>query len=260
MRKSPDTKQRRICDRTRRDRTQGKQNIKCFGGGRRSRSALLPPRRRRRPSSAMAASCASAGSAPSNRRGPDCSSGSTTVISSRTAAGDGVVRAARRSCMARENDGRGIPSAARDVPGRAVGGRDAGPLDPLVHVRVRCGRCSRVDGRVGMPSVKRGVLGLSISFSSGRTSGVGSAGAARERKSVGRVGALMGNRRAMERGRSSISGSGAVCEAPVACRSTSGSFDAPLRRKPPRRKSMVAGCVSSNYSQAKDVGRLWYGD
>jgi hypothetical protein len=29
----PDTKHRRICDRTRRDLIQGKQNKKCFGGG-----------------------------------------------------------------------------------------------------------------------------------------------------------------------------------------------------------------------------------
>lgn len=43
-RKVPETKQRKICDRIRRDLIQGKQNKKCFGG---RRAVVLVPREAR---------------------------------------------------------------------------------------------------------------------------------------------------------------------------------------------------------------------
>lgn len=57
------------------------------------------------------------------------------------------------------------PLRERESEGRpcAVAGLEGGPLEPCVQVRARLGRWRRVDGRFGIVSVKRGVLGDSIS-------------------------------------------------------------------------------------------------
>ena len=51
-------------------------------------------------------------------------------------------------------------SGSATPPSRPVPGREGGPLDPCVHVRVRFGRCSLVLGRSCTPMRNSGVLGV----------------------------------------------------------------------------------------------------
>jgi hypothetical protein len=84
-------------------------------------------------------------------------------VTTGSGAGIGDTAADREKKGNRDCDRGDCTGGPLDVFGLAVGGRDAGPFEPVVHVRVKCGRWRRVDGNVGRPSVNRGVLGVSAS-------------------------------------------------------------------------------------------------
>lgn len=155
-------KHRRICFLIRRDLTHGKQNKKFFGGGPR----WLPD-----PDDDVAVAAFPIGSGSLRLR-------LRLLLSSRGASSPSAAAAAallrcdrlplplpllsplsrlrRLSPLTIAASG----SATPPPPSRPVPGREGGPFDPCVHVRVRFGRCSLVLGRSCTPMRNSGVLGV----------------------------------------------------------------------------------------------------
>lgn len=155
-------KHRRICFLIRRDLTHGKQNKKFFGGGPR----WLPD-----PDDDVAVAVFPIGSGSLRLR-------LRLLLSSRGASSPSAAAAAallrcdrlplplpllsplsrlrRLSPLTTAASG----SATPPPPSRPVPGREGGPFDPCVHVRVRFGRCSLVLGRSCTPMRNSGVLGV----------------------------------------------------------------------------------------------------
>ncbi len=194
VRKRPDTKHRRICDRMRRERIHGKQKRKRFGRavGRGSpavgRCVAMSPRVLRAVASAVvvvvavavavtvAAGVLAVASAPGRgvaggrprrgwRDGPRRGRARPAGWRQRQRSGRCVTGRGRRARRAPAPAG---PGSGLRLSGRASvvrsatarwAGRDGGPLDPCVQVRARLGRCSRGRRQVGHADGEVGRLG-----------------------------------------------------------------------------------------------------
>lgn len=152
-------KHRRICFLIRRDLTHGKQNKKFFGGG---------PRRLPEPDDDVAVAEFPIGSG-SLRLLLLLLLSSRGASSPSPAAAAALLRCDRLplpllSPLSRLRRLSPLTTAASGsatrLPSRPVPGREGGPFDPCVHVRVRFGRCSLVLGRSCTPMRNSGVLGV----------------------------------------------------------------------------------------------------